>query len=490
MLRRRWSKAALAALSGALTAVALPGPGLGPLVFLSLIPFYIALETGGPLVGFCYGAALFAVDLRWILTLRTFSPLIGMGYVLIVAYLALPFLVVGVVSAWHRQRTGRVSVLLVTCLMVLAEYVRAQGPLGIGFTTLYSAFYHAPWLIQSASWFGAWFVSGCIVAINGALYRTIRTRRLRPMVAAATAFFLLVVPALLPHYSQEADPVRVAVVSSDVRQTTKLDSRNLPELTERYFSLLDRAASEAPDLIALPESFLPAYILQRSDLLSALSERAQQADASLLFGTGDIRNRQIYNLVVLLDPSGSVVSTYAMVRPVPFGETIPGRALWSKLGLDPLMDSFIPVDLSAGTAYEPLDGIGTPICFESTLPTAARSFVRNGATFLVTVTNDAWFDRSSELAAHFACAVFRAVETRRWIVQAANGGISGFVSPEGSVAETTQNEGVLLGDVVPQTGRSPYVIWGDAPLVAGTSITTLLLLAAALTRRRRKDRGK
>ena len=94
------------------------------------------------------------------------------------------------------------------------------------------------------------------------------------------------------------------------------------------------------------------------------------------------------------------------------------------------MSSLLPMDLTPGTAIRALDGIGTPICFESTFAAGSRDLVRRGATLLVTVTNDAWFVGSSELPTHFAFGVFRAVENRRWFVQAANGGISGIVAPD------------------------------------------------------------
>jgi len=489
MVRNRWGKIALAILSGVLAAIALPGLGGGLLVLLALVPLYFALESGGFVVGLSFGVTLFAIDLRWILTLDRFSPLVYVGYVLVILYFALPFGVLGAVSAWHRQRRGGVSVALVSSLFVLVEFLRAQGAMGMGFTTLYSALYRSPWLIQSAAWFGPWFVSGAVALINGFLYAAYRRRQIVFGVAAFATVGLLAVPRLVPIEERNEPTIAVAAVSSTVDQQVKLDTANLPELTERYVTLLDDAVAHEPDLIVLPESFLPAYVLQRSDLLDALSTCARQAGARLLFGTGDIRDRKIYNVVALLDSTGSLVSTYAMVRPVPFGETIPGRAIWSAIGLDFVMDSFLPVDLSPGSSYEPLGSIGTPICFETTLPTGSRAFVRHGAQLIVTVTNDAWFDFASELEAHFASAVFRAVETRRWVVQAANGGITGFVSPRGAIESTLREEGVLIGSVCLRTDLSLYGRLGDVPLLIVVGAATCWTLVQGW-RRRKSRRGK
>jgi len=489
MLRNRWGKIALAVLSGALTAFAMPGVGGGLLVLIALIPLYIALESGGFLVGLFYGITLFAIDLRWTLTLDRFSPLIYAGFVLIVLYMAVPFGVLGGVAAWHRRRSGSLSIVLVTSLFVLVEFLRAQGAMGMGFTTLYLSLHRTPWLIQSAAWFGPWFISGAIALANGLLYIAWRRRRSAAFAGAVAVIGLLAGASLVPIGETDEMTIDVAVVCSSVDQQVKLDAHNLPDLTERYLALLDEAVVAEPDLIVLPESFLPAYVLRRSDLLGELSLRARQSGARLLFGTGDFRDDDIQNLVVLLDDTGAIISTYAMVRPVPFGETVPGREIWSALGLGNVMNSFLPIDLTPGSSYEPLGGIGTPICFESTLPAGSRAFVRCGAELLVTVTNDAWFDFASELAAHFASAVFRAVETRRWVVQSANGGISGFVSPRGVIVQTTRDEGVLLGSVATRQDLSLYARWGDVPLLVVAGLVVVGFLVGS-SRKRKRERGE
>jgi len=175
-----------------------------------------------------------------------------------------------------------------------------------------------------------------------------------------------------------------------------------------------------------------------------------------------------------------------MVRPVPFGEYVPGRRILDAIGLGAWARALLPLDLSRGVAYDPLDRIGTPICFESTFPTASRRLTRAGATLLVTVTNDAWFAGSSELRAHFATAVFRAVENRRPVVQAANGGISGFVDARGRILSETPTETVSTGTVRLSNARSSYTTIGDLPLVAAAGCIAVALLTPRVRRRARK----
>jgi len=176
-----------------------------------------------------------------------------------------------------------------------------------------------------------------------------------------------------------------------------------------------------------------------------------------------------------------------MVHPVPFGEYIPGRSLLEHIGLGTWAQSFLPMDLSRGDGYNPLAGYGTPICFESTFPLPSRKLTQHGAQALVTVTNDAWFDGSSELVAHFASAVFRAVENRRWVIQSANGGISGIVSPVGQIVECIDAEGVISGTIQLRTDVSLYTQqWGDWIVLLSACVLACGILLRRMIPNKRK----
>ena len=73
------------------------------------------------------------------------------------------------------------------------------------------------------------------------------------------------------------------------------------------------------------------------------------------------------------------------------------------------------------------------ICFEDLFPDISREFTKRGADFLVNITNDAWFKRTSSPYQHLQASVFRAVENRIFLVRSANTGISGFIAPSGKI---------------------------------------------------------
>ena len=76
---------------------------------------------------------------------------------------------------------------------------------------------------------------------------------------------------------------------------------------------------------------------------------------------------------------------------------------------------------------------GSSICYEDTVPSLIRKFKKDGADFMLNITNDGWFRNSAELDQHLAIMVFRAVENRFCMARAANTGISSFVGPDGAI---------------------------------------------------------
>jgi apolipoprotein N-acyltransferase len=131
----------------------------------------------------------------------------------------------------------------------------------------------------------------------------------------------------------------------------------------------------------------------------------------------------------------------------------------------------------------------TSICFESVFSSLHRWMAREGADFLVNITNDAWYGRSSGPWQHFQIAVLRAVETGRPLVRCANTGITAVVSPAGRVMERLPfyEEGVLTAEVAvdPGAALTVYARWGD-----WWAVGCLVVGVAALVFPRRREGGR
>ncbi len=107
--------------------------------------------------------------------------------------------------------------------------------------------------------------------------------------------------------------------------------------------------------------------------------------------------------------------------------------------------------------------VGTAICYESIYGELFGQFVRNGANLMTVITNDSWWADSQGHKQHFEMSRLRAVETRRYVVRAANGGFSGIIDPCGNVLQKTNYDErtALKATVYAQQGETFYVRHGD-----------------------------
>ncbi|HIB55221.1 MAG TPA: apolipoprotein N-acyltransferase, partial [Nitrospirales bacterium] len=169
----------------------------------------------------------------------------------------------------------------------------------------------------------------------------------------------------------------------------------------------------------------------------------------------------LYYRAYLLSSQGTVLNYYDKIHLVPFGEYVPQfLAFVNKLAHG--IGDYVP-----GNEHTIMSGphgrFGVAICFEVIYPDLVRQFVKQGAEYMVTITNDAWYDRSSAPYQHFSMVVFRAIENRVPFARAANTGISGFIDADGSIKRTTDlfTQTAIVDTVTVGLDRTVYTIYGD-----------------------------
>ncbi len=268
-------------------------------------------------------------------------------------------------------------------------------------------------------------------------------------------------------------PERALLVQGAIDPLQKVEGA-ASEQVYRELTQQALAALPAGGLVVWPETAVPRL---PADLADWLGPRALVAGVAA-YDDG-YRNRVVWW------QGGEVRAVYDKVRLVPFGEYFPWRPLlgwvygyfFDAFGLGPLADA------RPGERPQPLGPYGAYVCYESVFPGVARTLVREGAQLLVNVSNDAWFGPSFGGAQHFAMGRLRAVETGRWLLRAANDGITAAIDPYGRVSERLERgrAGVLVASYAQLSGRTPYVRWGDAPVLAAA----LLLLVFGRPVRRR-----
>jgi len=128
--------------------------------------------------------------------------------------------------------------------------------------------------------------------------------------------------------------------------------------------------------------------------------------------------------------------------------------------------------------------VSTAICYEIVYPELSQQATAAGSQLLATITNDAWFGRSSAPWQHFEQASLRAIEQGRYLVRSANTGISGIVDPYGRVPMRSPlfERAVLIGDIRFLTGHTIYARIGDLFVYACAVMTLAALLVTAWRR--------
>ena len=166
----------------------------------------------------------------------------------------------------------------------------------------------------------------------------------------------------------------------------------------------------------------------------------------------------------MLSESGETLNRYDKIHLVPFGEFVPFRKILFFIEKLVVMIG----DFGRGTEATVMEKagykIGVSICYEIIFPDLIRQAVKNGANFLVNITNDAWFGKSAASYQHMSMGALRAVENRVPIVRAANTGISGTIEATGKLRNETKLfvEDVLITQISPATsGKTFYSLNGD-----------------------------
>jgi len=222
-----------------------------------------------------------------------------------------------------------------------------------------------------------------------------------------------------------------------------------------------------------PESSVPVRGGLQGDpsTKQMLTQLARQHDTALVVGSPYFERDAsgtgtVSNAAFLIRADGVWAGRYDKVHLVPWGEYVP--VSWLFRFVAPLVEGV--AGFRRGDANQPLFAdpdadippFAMAICYEIVFPGHLRRQVAGGATFIATITNDAWFGETSAPYQHFAMARLRAVETRRYLVRAANTGISGVIDPWGRVVHRTElnKPALTIAAIVPGTSRTLYVRGG------------------------------
>jgi apolipoprotein N-acyltransferase len=486
-----WRRYGLALLLGIVLAGAMPPVDMTPLIFIAF-PGLLWLDEGSSSawasarLGYVFGLGFFVAGLYWIAA-ALFVDIARFWW-------ALPFAVLGLPAAMAvysaaalgltRLATVRFELPAVArlCLFAVAwsasEWARGHFFTGLPWNlTGYvwsGAFPGSLAMLQSVAWIGIYGLSLATV-FTAALPALLGTPLLVPMTTlrraapAIATVLLLAVPLLagaarlllLP--PSETD-TWLRLVQPSIPETLKWD----PAAAEANFRRLIELSSAKPEhplaAVLWPEA-ASTFLLDRDarhrDAIAAVAPKGGYVITGALRGSpppGPVT--AVWNSVEAIDPGGLIRARYDKAHLVPFGEYMP---LSDVLPIKKITPGSIDLSAGPGPQTVSLPGLAafSPIvCYEVIFPGAVIDAAARPA-WILNVTNDAWYGRSSGPYQHFAIARARAVEEGLPLVRVANNGISGVIDPVGRVVAHTGLDAIGYADVALPAAASP-TLYGAA----------------------------
>lgn len=516
----RFGRIVLALAAGSGAALAHPPfevlPGLLGYALLLLLAERSASVRGGFWMGWLAGFAYFFISCWWVAEAFLVNP--AQAWMAPFAASLLPIglgLFWGTATALYRRfaPAGVGRVLVFAAFFCLLEWLR--GHVLTGF----------PWNPAGASWkagsAGSQFASvvgvyglGLVTVAAAAAFAPLAGPGPRKARVGAAVLGALALAALLVGGAMRLSGARLAltdtvvrIVQADVPQESKWTPEAYRGIVDRYVNLTARPGPVVPDVVIWPEGALPASFNQVFGAGSpdaAAIARAVQPGQSLILGLGrgvaDASapdGGRYYNSLLALTDAGDeglrIAAVYDKYRLVPFGEFLPAGDLLGALGVRSL--THMPSDFSAGPRPAPIDVPGLPraqplICYESLYP----GFTPGGANrprWIVNISNDAWFGRTSGPLQHLNLASYRAIETGLPVVRSTPTGVSAMIDPWGRVIGDQRLEpgesGVIDARLPAPTTATVYGRFGD--LLFGLGLLTAFLPLTPWRRLRPGIRG-
>jgi len=471
----------------------MPPWGFWPLTIVGVMLFDLALGSS-PVVGerfrlgLLFGAGWMYLGMGWMVQLT--AP----GYIVAGAVFALFHAGAAAVAP-----TGPWGVIGRPAAHTLVEAIRFSFPFGgIPLATFGMAQVGGPFVgvvrvggVILITWL-IFQLGFALVAVAG-FARQIRTgvtSEPHGVVALAVVVLFVLLSVVAPRGSDTGDTLSVAAVQGGGEQGTSALEVPPRLVTERHLEATRAIPDDTDlDLVLWPENTIDVAVFDGSDIYEAIAAEAARLDAP--FAVGVTEDPRI-NSQIVVAPDGAIVDQYVKVRRVPFGEYVPLRGILEALGA-PIEQVGRDATAGTGPAYLDLpDGtrLSVVISWEIFFAGRVREGVKAGGEAILNPTNGASYTGTIVQTQQVASSRLRAIETGRWVVQAAPTGFTAIVQDDGTVRQRTavSEQRVLYDTIELRDGRTWYVTLGDAPFIAVLAL--VLLLAVSGARRSRPHRSQ
>lgn len=464
-----------AVIAGLCLAASVPPWGWWPLAFLGIAMWDRLLRNAKPRArivrSIVFAAAWFTPSMLWMVDLT--AP----GYLIAIVVFSLYVGIAGL-AVPGRSSSAWVRWLALPAAFTLAEAARCTFPFGgVPLATTAMGQASAP-LGQIARVLCAVGVTFAVAVIGVALSAAWERRHVVAAAALAGVIALWLAAIVAPSGS-DIRTINAAVVQGGGPQGTRATETDPRDVFDRHIEASSLITTPV-DLVVWPENVVavdaPIASARENAELSAL---AKDLNTTLVAGvTEDLDSSSFANASIVYLPDGSTGERYDKVRRVPFGEYVPLRWLIESVAGT---NTGIPVrEARAGTepaiVRTPAGDLAIAISWEIFFTNRGRDGVLHGGQILLNPTNGSSYWLTQVQTQQVASSQLRAIETGRWVLQAAPTGFSAIVNPSGDVLERTSisEQAVLQQDVMLRSGDTIATVIGPLPVIWFSAILLAL----------------
>ena len=482
----------LGLISGIMLGISFPPIPFPYLLFFGLIPYLIVIEKRSSLAEinrFTYFTIFFfnIITLYWVGSWTPDAdPFLMIAGSILMFFNPLVFLIPSTLYYFSRKFINKkIALLLLPWFWLFYEYVYSISDFKFPWLSLSNGLPYFTSYIQIADIIGSYGLTILIIYANIFAYlswKSIIVEKKKNFIFSIITFLIIILPILYGSFKLNSNKsfsnkLTVGLIQPNLNPNKKWEVGNINEQVDLYVGMSEDAIKQGAELVIWPETALPVYLLTNTynKQTKYIQDFVDSTDTPILTGmphanffsnsskapidAKPLKNGRgaytSYNSILFFSPNNSVVQ-YGKIKLVPFGEKVPlvdvipvlGKWIKWNVGISSWNtgnDTLVFVHESEDINYN----IGGIICIESIYPDFVSAFVENGAEFIAVVTNDSWYGNSSGPYQHKEISVLRAVENRRSVVRAANGGISCIIDPFGRSIVSTKmfTKSVLVGEV-------------------------------------------
>ena len=468
--------------------------GLGTVAVFALLICRVSAPKVAFLLAFAFGLGFFGTGASWVyVSIYYFGStglplavvLTGLFIAFVALVFALPFYLLPYCKTPYKLTIG------FPLIWVFSEWLRTW--VFTGFPWLFMGYSHTDTpLIGWAPIGGVLLLSLLAVVTSSAiaawLEKAFKGSNSVGSTRHRTIVSLLIVSIWIGGYGLKSvswttpldDNITVGLVQPNIPQNLRWAPDYQATIRERLHELSEPLWGN--DWVIWSEAAIPSPHSHATEFIADTRSLAEQSDTTVISGVlyekpFDItKGQQYFNSVIAIGASEGI---YHKQRLVPFGEYVPLES-WLRGAIE-FFNLPFSVIVPGQPNQQPLKIgeylLANAICYEIAYPALVAQQAVNSHV-LLTISNDAWFGDSIGPLQHFQMARMRAVEIGRYVIRGTNNGVSAIIAADGTVQQRSDQFVManLQGHVVPMTGQTPFMFWGNGMILA----LILLMLAVAV----------